>query len=79
MFKCKDCGKVFEYPYEEKESRGEFWGFPAYETMSYCPACGSEDFDEYDGEVGEDEYYDEEDEETEEEERYIAKLLGWDE
>lgn len=38
-YKCYDCGKVFEYPDVWEESRGEFWGFPAYESMSGCPYC----------------------------------------
>lgn len=38
---CLECGKVFEddeIAYWQ-ESRGEFWGFPAYESMSGCPDC----------------------------------------
>ena len=38
---CLECGEVFdddEIAYWE-ERRGEFWGFPAYETMSGCPHC----------------------------------------
>ena len=41
MQKCLECGKVFEddeIAYWQ-ESRGEFWGSPAYETMSGCPHC----------------------------------------
>lgn len=39
--KCLECGKVFEDDEiaHWQESRGEFWGFPAYETMSGCPDC----------------------------------------
>jgi predicted nucleic acid-binding Zn-ribbon protein len=41
MQKCLECGKVFEDDEiaHWQESRGEFWGFPAYETMSGCPHC----------------------------------------
>lgn len=46
MFKCNDCGSKFYQPEDVYESRGEFWGMPAYEVMYYCPICGSEDFDE---------------------------------
>ena len=46
MFKCRDCGAYFQECEEVSESRGEFWGMPAYETMCYCPECGSDDFDE---------------------------------
>ena len=45
-FKCRDCGAYFDEYEEVQESRGEFWGMPAYETMCYCPECGSDDFDE---------------------------------
>jgi len=69
MVRCDDCGWIGE-PEElrkVRESRGEFWGMPAYETMSYCPCCGSDFIEDYDGtvdsedvdidEVAEDEYY----------------------
>lgn len=41
MQKCLECGKVFEDDEiaHWRESRGEFWGSPAYETMSGCPHC----------------------------------------
>ena len=41
MQKCLECGKVFEDDEiaHWQESRGEFWGSPAYETMSGCPHC----------------------------------------
>lgn len=47
MFKCFNCGAIFDYPKFVREDRGEFWGSPAYETVSYCPCCGDEDYDEY--------------------------------
>ena len=47
MWKCHDCGYIFDEPDKEKEYRGECWGTPAYETMYYCPRCGSEAFTEY--------------------------------
>jgi DNA-directed RNA polymerase subunit RPC12/RpoP len=39
---CLECGKTFEDDEIEcwQESRGEFWGEPAYENMSGCPHCG---------------------------------------
>lgn len=58
MFRCEDCGAVFEFPKAVQEDRGEFWGTPAFETMYYCPECDSECYDEYDG-------YDEYDDEDE--------------
>ena len=64
MFKC-DCGAIFEEPDWVEESRGEFWGMPAYERMAYCPHCGDDCFSEikfydvYDTPVAEyDTYYD---------------------
>lgn len=46
-FKCLDCGRIFTEPKAVQESRGEYWGFPAYETMYYCPYCEG-DFEEVD-------------------------------
>lgn len=46
MFMCYECQQEFDKPKYVQESRGEFWGMPAFETMSYCPFCGSEAFDE---------------------------------
>lgn len=43
---CYDCGEEFDYPRIVSESRGEFWGMPAFEEMGYCPYCGSECWDE---------------------------------
>ena len=45
-FICYDCGAYFDEPKEVRESRGEFWGAPAFETMYYCPYCESDDFEE---------------------------------
>lgn len=52
MLRCNDCGWLgyFEELKRVEESRGEFWGAPAYETMYYCPCCGGEDIDDYKGE-----------------------------
>lgn len=47
-FMCYDCKEVFDEPKKVQESRGEFWGMPAFETMYYCPCCGSEAIDEED-------------------------------
>ena len=38
-FVCLDCGHLFEDPKEWKESRGEHFGFPAYEEWLGCPRC----------------------------------------
>ena len=39
MYKCEACGGLFEHPKMIAESRGEFWGFPAYEEIPYSPCC----------------------------------------
>lgn len=40
-YRCCNCGRLFDYDEVEKveEGRGEFWGFPCYETMYYSPCC----------------------------------------
>jgi DNA-directed RNA polymerase subunit RPC12/RpoP len=48
IYKCDDCGKLFDEPQLVHELMGECRGQPAYEDWSYCPYCGSTDFDEYD-------------------------------
>ena len=45
MFKCYECEAVFLEPKIWKESRGEYWGTPCYETLCGCPECG-EHFEE---------------------------------
>lgn len=44
MYRCKECGHLFEEGEEVKfqESRGECFGFPAYEQMSGCPLCNGD-------------------------------------
>ena len=41
MFKCLDCGHIFEDGEQAKweEDRGEYWGTRCTETMSGCPMC----------------------------------------
>lgn len=55
MYICGECGMIFDEIAHWEESRGEFWGQPAYERMSGCPYCHSTDFDEYDPDAIEDE------------------------
>lgn len=43
---CNNCGKTFDEPASWRESRGEFWGSPCYETLYGCPFCGDEDIEE---------------------------------
>lgn len=66
MYKCYDCGVIFETLAEWRESRGEFWGSPAYERVVGCPCCHSTEVDDYDPEKeDEDESEEEEDEDDE--------------
>ena len=41
MYKCDDCGHLFEDGEQAtwKEYRGEYWGTDAYEEMCGCPIC----------------------------------------
>ena len=45
MFICFDCGAVFDEPATYRDSRGEFWGAPVWETCGMCPVCGSTEYD----------------------------------
>lgn len=46
MYKCRNCGEVFDEPKTIHECVGEFWGASAYEDWAVCPCCGEENFDE---------------------------------
>ncbi len=37
MYKCLECGHIFETPHEYKERHGLEYGF---ERMTCCPNCG---------------------------------------
>lgn len=50
MYRCDDCGAVFDEPKEWQEIRGEFWGVPCYESISGCPYCAGENYYYYDEE-----------------------------
>lgn len=41
MYKCCECGAIFEEGEEARweEDRGEFWGVRCSETVSGCPEC----------------------------------------
>lgn len=39
MYKCVDCGIVFENPESWLEDRGEFWGVSCSERVYGCPKC----------------------------------------
>lgn len=57
MYKCNECGCVFEDPKVVVETHG--FKFPPYEKFSVCPRCGDGDYDSY---YGDEEEEDEEDE-----------------
>jgi len=40
-YECDACGARFSEPAAGRESRGEFWGGPAYEETKCCPRCGA--------------------------------------
>lgn len=46
---CADCNNIFgeDEIATWQEDRGEFWGMPAYETVSGCPFCHSGAIEEY--------------------------------
>lgn len=55
MFKCDDCGEVFEETGVKTESEQyEYWGYGFTHAHHYecCPFCGSEDFKETEEEDG---------------------------
>jgi hypothetical protein len=39
MFKCEECGCVFEKPKKKTEKVGEHFGFPAYEESLVSSCC----------------------------------------
>ena len=49
---CEDCEQTFDEDeiVSRSEYVGEFWGSPAYQTVNYCPECGSDCIREYKGE-----------------------------
>ena len=40
MYRCLECGCVFNEPEKWQEDRGECFGFPSYEIIYGC-RCGS--------------------------------------
>ena len=46
MYKCNECGCIFDEPETWQECRGEFWGVMSYETLAGCPKCYSLDYEE---------------------------------
>lgn len=40
MLQCACCGARWEAPSYFRQSRGECFGFPAYEESAGCPRCG---------------------------------------
>lgn len=64
MYKCYNCGAIFEEPDYETISKEDYFGvgsmFPRYShtyfTLETCPNCHSEDFDYYYEEDEDEEY-----------------------
>lgn len=50
MWKCYDCGAIFEEPATYQENVGDYWGAPAYESFDCCPNCKSDDIEDLDEE-----------------------------
>lgn len=57
---CNNCERIFEEDEIRwiEESRGEHFGYPAYERWATCPYCHSDDIEDYE-EPDEDEEDDE--------------------
>ena len=55
MYKCNYCGRTFDELATWNESRGEFWGVMAFESMSGCPFCFDSDYEEFDENADENE------------------------
>ena len=45
MYRCAECKGVFDTPNIEKELVGTCGLAPAYEEISVCPYCGSDDIE----------------------------------
>ena len=46
MFRCAECKGVFDTPNEEKDLVGTCGLAPAYEKISVCPYCGSDEIEQ---------------------------------
>lgn len=44
MYKCNDCGNIFDEPATHEEYHSEV---DASEYWDVCPYCGEDNFDEY--------------------------------
>ena len=42
MYKCLNCGRLFDEAYARKEIVGEFWGIPTEQEFGECPFCKGE-------------------------------------
>ena len=46
MYKCLDCGNIFEMgEFEQEKTIGEYFGKPIMLTVSVCPCCKSDNYD----------------------------------
>ena len=52
MYRCCNCGEIFDEPIKEKESYENYYGVASmfsnynYFTLEACPYCGSDDIEE---------------------------------
>jgi hypothetical protein len=45
MYKCLNCGAVFDYPDYEDDFTSEYFGRPVTHHISVCPECRSDELD----------------------------------
>lgn len=54
MYKCNNCGAVFDEPYEKHTTYESYYGIAdefSYHTpltLYVCPCCSDDDYEEYD-------------------------------
>lgn len=50
MYRCNNCGTVFEETAITGEIIGEAWGRPIWENWACCPCCEDTDIEEVEDE-----------------------------
>lgn len=45
MYKCLDCGEVFDTPKQGSDFKTEYFGKTVTHYISVCPNCGSDELD----------------------------------
>lgn len=46
MFRCQNCGQMFDSPNCVLDFDSEYWGATVHHYTSVCPCCGSDEYDE---------------------------------